>query len=310
MEKKLLVVVVLFLLSNCESIFIEDISTETVVLLAPSNNSEIANGIIGFNWQELDDAIEYQIQIAKPSFSGASQILLDSISTSTIISKDLEVGEYEWRVKALNSNYTSNYTTNFFSVIDTSFASKKITLLLPLDKDTTNVKNQTLLWQELEGSIEYRVHIWQPDINGTKIIDEAVNLTNYQYDFPEGNFTWQVRGETSSKNTAFSSRTITVDSTIPNTPLLDLPIDNSTVNVNTAIEFKWNRTDVLGTPELDSIYFYSDINLQTLVYKNKGISNQYTKSDFSVGDYFWFVKSFDTAGNESPSSNTHKLTVN
>jgi len=310
MKKRLLFIAVVLLLSNCESIFVEDISENPIILLAPSTNSEVANGSVIFTWQGVRDATQYEIQIATPSFANASQIVLDSITTTTLISKDLKLNDYEWRVRAFNSAYNTPYVTNAFTVIATDFESKIISLLLPVDQVATNVKTQHLNWQVLEGVNEYRVQVWQPDTNGTKLKDEAVTSTSYEYEFPEGDFTWQVRGETSSKNTVFSARTITVDATAPNTPILDLPADNAAIAVNTSIDFKWNSTSLAGTPELDSIYFYSEISLQNLVLKNLGASKEYSKGDFSVGDYYWFVKSFDTAGNESISSATRKLIIN
>ena len=310
MNRKILFVAVVFLLLNCEAIFVENISDQTVILLAPTDTSEVSSGTIQFNWEEVLEATEYEIQIATPNFSGASQVLVDSLSASSIFSKELEAGEYQWRVKAVNSEYSSSYTTNSFSVIDTSFTSKSVQLILPSDKDTTNIKTHFLTWLELEGAIAYRVQVWQPDASGVQLLDQAIPTTSYAYEFPEGDFTWQVRGETSSKNTAFSARMLTVDATIPNTPSLDVPADNSSSTVNTSINFTWNRADITGTPERDSIYFYSEVNLQTLVHKNIGASKQYTKNDFSAGAYYWFVKAFDTAGNESQSSVIRKLTVN
>lgn len=310
MKKRLLFIAVALLLSNCESIFVEDISDNSIVLLAPLTNSKVANGSVTFTWQGIRDATQYEIQIATPSFANASQIVLDSTTTKTLISKDLKVNNYEWRVRAFNTAYNTVYVTNAFTVIATDFESKIISLMLPVDKDATNVKKQHLKWQALDGVNEYRVQVWQPDTNGAKLKDQAVSSTSYEYEFPEGDFTWQVRGETSSKNTVFSARTITVDTTAPNTPTLELPVDNAAIAVNTSIDFKWNRTSLAGTPELDSIYFYSEIGLKNLVQKNLGASKEYSKGDFSVGDYYWFVKSFDTAGNESISSATRKLIIN
>ena len=116
MKKKLLIICSMLFLWNCEAVFVEDISNETVVLLAPINDTEISSGIIQFNWQELADVTEYKVQIAKPNFSTASQILLDSAITTTVISKNLEVGNYEWRVSASNSEYTTNYSISSFKV--------------------------------------------------------------------------------------------------------------------------------------------------------------------------------------------------
>ena len=116
MKKSFLILIVLFSLLSCEAIFVEDISDRTVVLLAPTNNTEVVNGSIIFTWGAIEDIAAYQIQIATPNFQNASQILLDSISIETSFTKELVAGSYEWRVKASNSDYTTNYSSNAFIV--------------------------------------------------------------------------------------------------------------------------------------------------------------------------------------------------
>jgi len=105
-----------FVLSNCEAIFIGDISNESIVLLAPSNNAQIESAEIQFNWQGIPDADTYKIQIATPTFEQATQILLDSIVSKTIFAKKLDLGTYQWRVKGLNAEYSTNFTTNSFNI--------------------------------------------------------------------------------------------------------------------------------------------------------------------------------------------------
>ncbi|MDA9316482.1 hypothetical protein N9Q58_01045 [Polaribacter sp.] len=104
------------LISKCEAIFIEDISDETIVLLAPSNNVQIDSIEVQFNWKPLQDATTYEVQIAAPTFEAASQLVLDSIVSNTIISKSLDLGNYEWRVKGMNAEYSTNFTTNSFTI--------------------------------------------------------------------------------------------------------------------------------------------------------------------------------------------------
>ena len=115
MKKSYLILFVCFTLS-CEAVFVEDISTELVSVLAPLNNTQVTSGNITFTWQHLDEASMYQVQIAQPDFQNASQILLDSISNSNTIEKSLEAGNYEWRIKAMNSEYETQYTTVSFTV--------------------------------------------------------------------------------------------------------------------------------------------------------------------------------------------------
>lgn len=116
MKKNISLIFLLIFLSNCEAIFVEDISDKAVVLLAPTENATVSAGTVQFNWQSVPDATNYELQIATPTFLNANQILIDTLITNTSFSKSLEIGDYEWRVKAINSDYTTNYSTNPFSV--------------------------------------------------------------------------------------------------------------------------------------------------------------------------------------------------
>lgn len=116
MKKKLCCLSIVFFLLNCEAIFIEDISEETIELLAPSDNSEITRGSIQFNWQEVAASKDYTIQIATPNFENATQILLDSIITDNGFIKDLDSASYQWRVRGNNSGYSTEFSTHNLNV--------------------------------------------------------------------------------------------------------------------------------------------------------------------------------------------------
>ena len=117
--KKILVSIglITFLLYGCEEVFyVKDISKDTIEIIAPSNNVELNSGTQNFSWTALDGADTYQIQIATPNFENALQLVLDSTTTKMTISKDLEVGVYQWRVKAINSAYNTSFTTADFNI--------------------------------------------------------------------------------------------------------------------------------------------------------------------------------------------------
>lgn len=95
----------------------EDISGETVELLAPLNNTIIDNSTVNFNWSAIQGSESYRIQIATPDFANAQQIITDAEVTSTEFTiNDLVDGNYEWRVQAFNPVYQTNYTTANFEV--------------------------------------------------------------------------------------------------------------------------------------------------------------------------------------------------
>ncbi|TXE15320.1 hypothetical protein ES692_17225 [Psychroserpens burtonensis] len=117
MKRALFLILLVLSLSSCDDIIeVVDISQNTISVLAPTNTSVLAEGDITFSWDVLQDATQYKLQIATPTFENASQILLDSTITATNFSKTLELGNYEWRVRAENSEYQTLYITQNFSV--------------------------------------------------------------------------------------------------------------------------------------------------------------------------------------------------
>ncbi|RZN80599.1 MAG: hypothetical protein EVB11_11480 [Winogradskyella sp.] len=113
------IVLLLFTISimSCEDIIeTEDISQEQVTILAPTNNAILNLSQIRFTWQSVADADNYKLQIATPNFIEAIQILEDTLVATTEFDKNLDTGNYEWRVKALNSAYETTYTSQNFTV--------------------------------------------------------------------------------------------------------------------------------------------------------------------------------------------------
>ncbi len=125
MKKRLLTTIILLGLMACEDIIeVVDISKETVTVLAPTNQSVIGTTDVTFTWQhDIEDAENYHLQVATPTFGNASQIvvdtlmpIIDTLTTKTSFTKTLEAKDYEWRIRAENANYRTTYTTIGFRV--------------------------------------------------------------------------------------------------------------------------------------------------------------------------------------------------
>lgn len=108
---------VVFLLIGCEDILVvEDIKKEKVRLISPYSNAVIYDSEINFNWELVDEAESYRLQITYPNFQEATQIILDSVVSTTQFSIILSPNNYEWRVKGINSEYSTEYSTSNFRV--------------------------------------------------------------------------------------------------------------------------------------------------------------------------------------------------
>ncbi|MDT7831235.1 hypothetical protein RQM59_02530 [Flavobacteriaceae bacterium S356] len=116
MKKLIILCASLWLCMGCEAILEDDISNESVVILAPAEGVQLTVGDATFSWQTLENATSYTIQVATPDFANATQIVVNTNTADNSATATLTAGSYQWRVSASNSEYTTGYTTINFTV--------------------------------------------------------------------------------------------------------------------------------------------------------------------------------------------------
>lgn len=306
MKKKIGVTLMsLVFLCACEEVlFEEDISGNTVTVVAPLEGAQVEGTTVQFNWRSVEGATNYEIQVATPSFDNANQIMANAVTDSTLYQAQLTANTYEWRVKAMNSGYETQYNTVAFTVVDVDdFSNNIVNLLSPADGLITNAPNLDLQWEGVTGATQYRVQVTE---NGAVNTEETTSETSLQLAFPEGNLSWQVRAENDTQNTLYSERSVLVDRTNPNVPMLTAPEDEA-VLTSQDVSFSWTRELIAGSVEFDSLYVYRNMALTDLVLKEE-VTDPF-ETNLENNTYYWLMKAFDEAGNESDTSSTFSFTV-
>ena len=101
---------------SCEEIINEiNIENDELILVSPADAAILPAGTVFFDWQSLEGASNYRIQVASPDFQNPEQIVYDAIvqdSSGTRAQTSLEAGIYEWRVRGENGAYKSQYSRN------------------------------------------------------------------------------------------------------------------------------------------------------------------------------------------------------
>lgn len=293
-------------LCSCEEILLEtDISDEKITLVAPAENAEFFSTGVSFAWEELEDADHYHLQIARPNFENPLQIVLDTVVASNSFSFQLNVGSYEWRVRGVNSAYETAYASRFFTIVNNEeFENNTVVLISPANGLVTKTALQTISWQPVIGATSYQFQVL--DAGGSVVKDEVVTSANASHTFEEGNFSWRVRASNGSQHTLYASRSLLVDTTVPNTPVLTSPA-NGTTSLDSAISFQWSRTPIQGSGEIDSLYIYTNSALSVLHLKEQ--SSSPFPANLEAGTYYWYVKAFDLAGNMSNQSTVFSVIV-
>lgn len=307
--------ILLFSINSCKDIQEEDLSDTSVVLFAPANETSTDVLTHTFWWSEIEGADKYNIQIASPSFLTPDYLVLDSNVTINKYTYTLNPGTYEWRVKAFNGAYETYYTTYSLKIDSTpDLSGQQVVLISPSDNLASNNMTFTFQWYELYNAEDYRFEIRTPDWNGSLVIPPQIT----QYDtisltLDEGFYVWGVQAQNVTSNSPFSSRSLIVDTTAPNTPTLIYPNVNEVINdstlTNSIITFEWQRGADYGSSIKDSLYVSSDsLFLSGIIVSTYVTDTVYSNTMTTGNDYFWKVRSIDAVGNYSNYSVTRKFT--
>ena len=294
---------------SCRDIFDIDLSEANVNVLAPVDNHVTDVFTQNFWWEEVEGADSYQIQLVEPSFSSIYDFLVDTNLTHEHYVHTLEPGSYQWRIRAKNNSSQSPWQTYSLHVDSTTDLSNQTVLLsLPEDEYYTNDMQVSFSWQEIFSATEYEFQLGDGGF-GNLIQDETVTAAQTSYTFSEeGDYQWRVKALNNTSATAFSNpHTFVIDTTPPTAPSLLMPNHEDTIPDET-FNFSWTSGQDESPIDFDSLYIYGDDNLINLVKALEKNSITHTDS-LGPGDYYWFVTSYDVAGNGGVVSNVRNFVI-
>lgn len=306
----LIFISVTLLTLGCEDFFEEDLSSKSVSLIAPSDGVVSDISTQTFWWEEMDGALEYELQVVSVRFDSISQLIVDTTVTETQFQQTLYPGKFQWRVRALNGSSESPYTTFSLTVDSTStLTNETIILSLPSSSGYSNNLTQEFSWQSLSFATLYRLQISDDSfLSGANVLDTTLSSESVSVTFGDDiRYYWRVRGETETSVSSYSSIwNITIDTTAPEAVSLWLPENNATFQ-SQSFDFAWQDVSDDGAPLIDSLYVYTD-SLITLYTSYMGNQGSVTDS-LEVGTYYWRVRTFDEAGNIGSYSDTRRFTI-
>jgi hypothetical protein len=300
--------------SSCKDVFEEDLAKKTVTINSPQNGLQTTNSTEIFWWEPVEGAIKYNLQIVSPTFLNTQKLVLDTNVTVCKFEFTLTPGLYEWRVKAFNSSSYTPFVTYSLQVDSTAnLSNQQIVLISPGSSFVTNHTSVKFSWYSLYNADDYRFELRTSDWNGSLAINPII--TTYDtltLTLEEGTYAWGVQAHNITSNSPFSTRVITIDLTDPNTPLLNYPANNITVNDSiltaSTIIFGWFRGVNTGSAIHDSLYIATDSLFSTIFDSTVLTDTTYSKPFTTAGSYFWKIRSYDIAGNKSSYSVTRKFT--
>jgi len=317
MKYTLLSLLLLLLLGGCKDVFEQDITNKTITVIAPTEGAQSVVYKQLFWWEKLEGAAYYSIQIATPSFDNMTSILTDTIVTDTKFYKTLSPGQYQWRIRAENGGYKTNYQTYNLTMNVSSLDLQTVNLTAPANNTYKNTSLFNFSWEKITGATKYIIEIDTVSENFTNPIKKDSTSNNiYSYTFAkEGDYKWRVKGKDNSNNeTSWSDIFYTgYYTTAPAVPTLLSPTNNSTVTPTT-VTFSWNDVPKAQTYILHLYRNNADTTVASA--ENYSVSTPATSKSISFTStasgaiIYWRVSATDKAGNQSAlSAPIRKITV-
>jgi len=254
-----------------------------------------------FNWNAVSGATSYTFQLDTDQNFTTPITVDQTVTTTSYTVSNLPIGTYYWHVRANNSAGSSVYTTTRSAIVNTGITIPTIpTLALPVNGAQNQPTTVLLDWNDVMGATSYRAQVTLA--NGTVIADQ-INLTtsSLQVSSLQNNtiYYWRVNA-TNTAGTSDWSQTwdfiTTLGITIPVTPMLISPVNNSTGAQLNQLS-SWGS--VSGAVSYD-FQISSSSNFLVLVF-SQNTSNTYANAQnlqYAM-TYYWRVCAKNTAGNSA-----------
>ncbi len=305
-----------FLIGACDDILEEDISGDEITTLSPTDGETIEGNNVQFLWNTLDGADDYTLQI----YDGAS-LLVDTTVTQIPYTQAIDPGIYEWRIKASNNAYDTQFTfpRSFEVVTSLDLSNQIVTLNSPTDDLYTNDADLIFSWDSLDAADDYVFELLKVTSSGsiTVYLEEGLTGTSVQLDAStideDAEYEWQVKARNATSETDFFFRTFFLDTVAPSVPSLLTPAFEEEFTIGEAINFTWNFPSDPGTIDsmVSSEYDISSTEDFSVILQSGSL--QTTNLDLSFGTsgtYYWRIRGNDEAGNTGNYNANGKFIVN
>ena len=304
------------LLLSCEDIIETDISNDEIMPVFPLQGDTVEGSTVQFLWNEIDGAEQYNLQV----FDGVF-IEVDTLIAGAPFTINLDASNYQWRLRGENDAYTTPYTfpIDFSTVTSIDLNNQIVMLNSPSNNLYTNNNSILFVWDVLEAATSYDFELLRITTSGSETIfimndiaDNTLSLTNAVLN-QDGEYQWRVRAKNDTSETAYTSRTLFLDTTVPNTPSLITPVFEEVFTVNETITFSWNYGTDPGnvTSEITSLFEISTTQDFSIITESSTLTEVTLDRSFATsGTYYWRVTGEDLAGNIGSVSTMGKFDVN
>lgn len=289
--------------------------------LLPSNNQQDVGIPTVFNWQPVEGAADYTLEVSlDSSFSSLLTLESNTEGSSSSKAKSWTISQevtnldfatsYYWRVRASNTLGNSDYSAVKSFVTDDAPLEGAVVLSSPEDLIEDVAFPVVLTWDNFTEGASYELQISQsPSFDTTLSVSNTTELSYTISDLQDTtSYYWRVRASVDDQATAWSDVwSFSTELRVPEIP--DWSPLNNEVDVSLKPIFEWNASARASSYEIQlsksssfdsSIVSVSDIT---------STSYQLTEELQEGETYYWKVRAANESGNSDWSETLSFTTV-
>jgi hypothetical protein len=282
---------------------------------SPASNAITFSQRPGFYWKPAVGASQIELQLsAEPAFAAPTVITLPGTAASYVPPALMPFGHYYWRVVVIRGALREEPPPAWARKLTISPAAPGVPVLLaPANAIVINTATPLFSWNAPVYTASSMTHTVQIASNATFTLNlqEFSGLSDTQFSpatsLPDGVYYWRVRAVNSwDVGGAFSpARLLTVDTTAPQMPVLQLPADLATIAATT-VPLRWLPVSgaVRYTVQWSALADFAVLNSAVVT-----TTTHTPAMTLPAGLYFWRVQAVDQAGNASPFSAPFRVTL-
>ena len=262
----------------------EPVVLDAPTLTSPSDESTDIGIPVTLEWNSVDGATSYQVQVVEETGSFETSDFDDETTNTEIEVSGLDPSmEYKWRVRSLTGEDESEWSEVWTFTTGTDDILAAPTLSSPSDEATDIELPVTLEWNTVEDADSYQIQAVEesgsfdtPDFDN-ETSDTDIEVTGLA---TSTEYKWRVRSLTSEDQSEWSSVwTFTTEAEVVelDAPTLSSPSDEAT-DIDRPVTLAWNSVDgaesysiqlveesgSFGTPDFDDTASDTDIEVPGL----------------------------------------------
>jgi len=254
----LLAIALLYIIQSCtrEKIIVYSQFTQQVDLVEPPNTGSIYEVMPSLIWHALDEAVLYQVQMARNIMFNETIFSETLTGTSYVYESNLTNSQYYWRVRAKNSNdiwsdWSDAMVWSFF--INNNSLYVNLLSVVP----TIGVAQDIFVLEEQPDSVIAYVADGQAGLMIVNVSDPSSPVVVGSVDTFNGDFAnsvWKLPGDEIAYVADMDGKIATIDT--------HLPLDPYSMR-NVSIGWDQNLQDLTGIVLQDTIYIFTVNSLYT-----------------------------------------------